>query len=306
MLEVCRVVLLSAHLLLVDVAMAAPLVCVWLEWRETRRNDTTAGVIGRSLARSVGWVLAGGMVLGILLLALHWLLDDRQYFVALTSIPRSRLWFAVAELLFSFGCISAYAGLGNLWRNHRFAHRVIAVAGSANLMLHFPALFAIISVLDTRAALSGQVLDRAGYQRLLLDGEVVARVIHVWLAAFAVAGVALMGLAARSAELFSQADRDRLVRRAATLGMVPTLLQIPAGLWLALQMPEESRQPLFGGDWLATGLLLVSIVLALQLILALSSVALGDREPKQVWRSIVMMLVLVLLMVGARTRLETL
>ena len=205
------------------------------------------------------------MILGILLLALHWLLDDRQYFVALTSIPRSRLWFAVAELLFSFGCIRCLCRALEFLRNHRFC----AWCNSDRRQREPDAPFSRavhhhLRSNDTRPrcrakfSIGPAISDCCSTERLSPRHPRLAGCIcgH---------RVALMGLAARSAELLSQADRDDLVRRASMLGLVPTLLQIPAGLWLALQMPEESRQPLFGGDWLATGLLLASIVLALQL-----------------------------------------
>ena len=305
MLSVLLTVLVAVHLLLVDVAMVGPLVCIWLEWRETRFADRPAGRLGKTLAGLAMGTLLGGIALGGLLLAIRWWMDDRVYFSGIATIPVSRLWFGLGELLFSFGCLAGYRALWNRWRNHRLAHRALAIAASTNLLTHFPALFTIISVLGTRGGPGGQTLDRAGYQRLLLDGEVVSRVAHVWLAAFAVSGVLLMVLGLRLGDDEPlHASRQRLIRRGALLGLAPTLLQIPTGLWLALQMPETARQPLLGGDGLATGLFLGSLFLAMQLMHTLAAIALGDQAPKQIHRSVAILLALVLLMVGTHARVH--
>ncbi|HEV3138777.1 MAG TPA: cytochrome ubiquinol oxidase subunit I [Pirellulales bacterium] len=305
MADVVLVVLLAVHLLLVDIAMAGPLICVWLEWRESRHADEAAGQVGLRLARFSNAALAIGIVIGGLLLAMRWWLDDRTYFSAVAAIPRDRLWFALGELLFYFGCMAAYIALWQRWRRRRLAHRVLAIAAASNLLVHFPALFAIISALTERADLLGASLDRSGYQRLLLDPEVLSRVVHVWLAAFAVAGVALMGLGLRidrSPE--HNLSRNRLIKAGALVALVATLLQIPSGLWVAMEMPEAARDPLFGGDWMATGLFVTSFLLALQLMHSLAGIALGNREPRQIRNSVAVIMLVLLLMVGTRGRTQ--
>ncbi len=306
MLQIVLVLSLSAHLLLVDIAMAGPLVCVWLAWRATRRADPMAGRAAIALARISIGALVGGIVIGGVLLAIHGWMGDGAYFSALGAVPVSRLWFGCAELLFSLVCMSAYLALWDRWKQRPGAHRLLAIAAASNLLLHFPALFAIVSVLSTRGELVGQTLDGAGYRRMLIDGEILSRVAHVWLAAFAVTGVLLMVLARRLAVAEGQAAAgQRLIQRGAWLGLVPSLLQIPAGLWLAWQMPDTAREPLFGSDPLATGLFMVSLLLALVLIHTLAAVALGDHEPRNIGRSMALLVILILLMVGTRLRLHT-
>jgi hypothetical protein len=304
-LEILLAVLLSVHLLLVDIAMGSPLICVWLEWRETRHGDKVSGRVGLSLARWSNWALAGAILLGCLLLAVRWWFDDRKYLAALGAIPRDRLWFALGELVFFFACMGGYLALWQRWRQRRLAHRVLAIAAASNLLLHFPALFAIVSVLSTRPELLHHSLDRSGYKQLLLDPEVLSRVAHVWLAAFAVSGMALMGLGWRAGR---GEERDpsssRLIKRGALLALVPTLLQIPVGLWVALEMPESLRDPLFGGDWLASGLFAGSLLLTLPLMQWLAAIALGDHESRQIRNSIAVMVLVVLLMVGTRCRIH--
>jgi hypothetical protein len=201
--------------------------------------------------------------------------------------------------------MAAYRGLWQRWRTRRLAHRALAIAAASNLLLHFPALFAIVSVLTTRADRLGVALDRSGYQQMLLDPEVLSRVAHVWLAAFAVSGVALMHLGLqidRAGQL--DLSRNRLIKAGALLALVPTLLQIPSGLWITLEMPAAARDPLLGGDWVATGLFATSFLLTLQLMHALAGIAMGDRQPRQVRSSIAIMMLVVVLMVGARGRAQ--
>jgi hypothetical protein len=283
--------------------MAGPLACVWLEWRKTRHGDAPAGRAGLALSRWTNWALAGGIALGAVLLAAHWFMRRDSYFAAVRSVPPSRLWFAGAELLFYFACMGAYVSLWNRWHNWRLAHRALAIAAATNLMIHFPALFAIISVASARPELLDQPLGPTGYRQMLVDGEVMSRVVHVWMAALAVTGAVVMGLALGQAdEKHDRAAAQQLVRRGATLALVPTLLQVPSGFWLAMEMPEPARDPLLGGTPLATGLFVAALVVALVLVHRLAAIALGDDGPKQVRRSIATMLLLIMLMVATRYR----
>jgi hypothetical protein len=298
-LQLVVALVLTAHLVLVDIAMAGPLASVWLEWRPPRGCELLADRLALTLARLSIGALVGGMLLGGLLLALRWASDDRAYFDALAAVPASRLWFAGAELVFSLACLCAYAARWHRWARRRVVHRLLAVAAASNLLLHFPALFTIVSILSKRPELWGEVLDRSAYQHMFLDGEVLARVAHIWLAAFVTTGVVVMVLAGR---LAGGADSRRLVERGAWLALVPALLELPAGWWLASRIPEAQRLPLLGDDLLSTGLFAAAILLALWLVHLLAGVALGDHEPRQIGRCVATLLAIMLLMVSTRFR----
>jgi hypothetical protein len=303
-LDIVVTVLLTAHLLLVDLAMVGPLVCVWLRWSSQRRADAAAEALARRLAVVAAWALAAGSILGGLLLGILYLADDRPYFAALAAIPVDRIWFALAELVFALGCLSAYAALWDRWRRRRVLHPLVALAGATNLLVHFPALFTIISLVSTRREL-GAALDRAAYRRLLVDGEVLARVAHVCLAAAALSGVvvALLAVSTRE-ELLPVESRRRLTRFGARLALAATLVQFPVGLWVALAMPETTQSTLLGGDWFATGLFLAALVLAVHLVYVLVAIALGDDERRKVRRSAAVLVVVMLLMVATRLRVS--
>jgi hypothetical protein len=301
-IEAILVALLAAHLLAVNLAMAGPLVAVWIEWWGTRSAQSLATQTAHAVARISLTAALLGMALGVLLLGIRWQLDDRAYFSAVAIIPRSRLWFALAELVFYVACMTAYLGLWNRWAAHRVWHRLLAAAAALNLLMHFPALFTIVSVASTRPLLWGEVLDRAGYWRLLLDGEVASRVVHVWLAALVVAGIALMSLALRTAA--GHAAASGIVQRGAWLALAAALLQIPIGLWATIELPDASQQQLLGHNWLATALFLSSLLLALHLMHTLATLALGDGERKLVHRSAAVVCTLMLAMTGTRTCLQ--
>ncbi len=304
MLELTTAILLSAHLLLVDVAMAGPLVSAWLDWRANRRGEPAGGALGRQLAWWSIASLVAGSALGGVLLAARWQAAD-SYLRALAVVPRDRLWFALAELAFSLICLTVYAGLWNRWRKWRVWHRVLAVAGATNLLAHFPALFVIVSVLDARRPLPAEPLDRAAYQRLLIDGEVLSRVVHLWLAAGAVTGMVVVLLALRGKPSAGEAAaRDGLVKSGARLTLTTTILQFPVGLWVALAMPAASREALLGSDALAAGLFLASLALAMLVLHVVSPLALGQASWRPAWRSAAVLVALILLMVGTRVRLN--
>jgi hypothetical protein len=303
-LDFLLVALLALHLLLVDVAMAGPLASIWLEWRGARGRDMAADNTARALARLATGSLLLGVLFGALLLAMRWALDDRGYFRALEMIPASRLWFGLAELLFYLMCMFAYLRLWDRLRSWRIAHRLLALAASSNLLLHFPALFVIISVLNRRTAVAAGPLDRAGYWRLLLDGEVTSRVVHVWLSSLAITGVAWMVLALKSklAESGAAASCQRLIQQGAWLALIATLLQLPVGMWITLEMPESARESLFCGDVLASSIFALSLLLVMLLAHMLSAVAQGESRPDYIRRSALVAAVIVLLMVGTRWR----
>lgn len=304
MIEVALVALLAMHLLAINLAMAGPLVSVWMEWRATRSAEPLAAHVARAMARLSLASLVVGVVLGALLLAGRWQLDDRAYFSAVALIPRSRLWFALAELAFYIVCMGAYLVVWNKWSAHRYWHRTLAVAASLNLLVHFPALFTIISVASTRPLLWGEELDRSGYWRLLFDGEVASRVAHIWLAALVIVGIVLMLLALRRTDDDEPATSTSIVQHGAWLALAASLLQIPIGIWTTVELPDAVQQQLLGGNWLATGLFLVSLLIALQLMHTLGTLALGDTERKLVNRGAIAVCALVFAMTGTRTCLQ--
>ena len=305
MIETGLALLLAVHLLLVNLAMGGPLVCLWLEVRFTRHGDAAAGLVGRTLARDSLTALAAAIALGALMLAVLWLRGDTRYFQALGVIPQSRLWFSLAELVFYFVVQGVY-----LWRwdrpRARWLHRTLAVLAATDLMLHFPPLFVIIAALTRAAGPLTETLDRQAFYELLLDPQTVSRVLHVWLSSLAVAGAVVMIYCLRllKSHQVPAADTARLVAGGARVALSATLLQLPVGVWVLVELPSPSRERLLGGDLPGTLVFGVSLVAAFGLLHHLAAAALGDVEPAQVRRTCGLMTLVVVLMTWVMARAD--
>jgi hypothetical protein len=306
--------LLALHLVLVDVAMIGPLAAAWYDWRGAKRGEPALRELGRLLLLLSLVTLVLGIAFGGLLLAGRYFTDPR-YMNAAWSVPRDRLWFSLAELVFSLLCLTICLLLWRRWQRGRLFHRLLAMAAATNLMMHFPALFAVISLISTRPGLMGRVLERAEFRRLLIDGQVLSRVVHVWLAAAAVTGLVVVWLALRTLPDGGEAAgsdpatgdslRLRTLRSGGRLAMTATMLQFPVGIWVALAMPETAREPLLGGDAIASLLFLGSLTLAMVQLHLLSALVLTQPTAQQARRATAVLLLLVLLMVGTRLRVAT-
>ena len=303
MLEVCLTLLLAVHLVTVNIGSAGPLVCIWLHRRSFRHGDKTAGRVGRRLAVASIRLTVVGLVLGLLLLALLRQTGDQPYFDAMAQFPAARYWSLLGELAFYFVCMKAYVWPWKWLRRRRALLDLLAILAATDLLYHFPPLMAMIASIPTRADLIDVTIDRAMYRRLMLDPEILARTLHVWLASLAMAGAAVMLFGLRAGRIaMSQADGERIAKLGARIALVPTLLQMPIGAWVFLRLPTAAGDALLGGDALASGLMVASLISALGLMHHLAAVGMGDTREQAVRRSLLLMLLVVVLMAGTLRR----
>lgn len=343
LLSLATVLVFAAHLLAVNLAMAGPLLCVWLEWRGARRSDEAARRLELSLAR---WSLAAfvaGVLLGAVLLGLLWVGEAAAYFAAIRTLPADRLGFAAGELLFYLACQGCYCRLARrrwlaatpAWSTaaamsndgrlttgppRRGLSRLLGLAAASNLMYHFPALFAMLAVIRSRPELWDRTLDRGLYHALLFDPQVFSRMLHVWLAAVATAGLVLMWRAARltavselspgTPEQAAPAGDTSTERRVAATGacgaLAATLAQMPVGLWVLFELPGPAAAPLWDGDVLVLAMLAGAVALSMWLLQQLAGAALGDCQLAAVHRCLWTTAAVVLLMCGVVERLQRL
>ena len=313
MRDVLLVLVFSVHLLLVNVAMAAPLVALALKVRQLRDNDAVAGALGLELSQLALSCLVWGSLLGGVLLGMIWLADSHPYLDGLAAVPGSRYWFGLLELLFYAGCMVVLIRLWKLSPARRFAIYLLAVLAATDLMFHFPPLFTIVAVAARRPDLAGHTIDRSTYYRLLLDAEVLSRVLHVWLASLAVTGMALCLLAARrrgrqqsSSAQESTEGAQRMVRWGARLALTASVAQIPVGLYVLYALPNSVWGTLMGDDLLATTMFGISILLNFHLINRLAAISLGDSGDSRLRSAAWSMSLIVLLMTGSLHRAQSL
>ena len=299
----------TIHLMMVNFSAVGPLVCIWIEYRARKRNDLEIDEVGRQMAwLSINFLTYGamfGMVLGWLV----WLSGDQWFFdILLQQIPRERLVFAIGEVLFYYICMGSYCWWWYRGRREatwqRVVHRLLAILAATNLLYHFPPLFACISYIAAHYdEWQGRVVTPEVYRELMLKGEIMARTAHHWLASISIVGVMLM---AKSLGFSQQEDKNHngrwLATRGAWLALVSSILQFIVGTWFILQMTSETRKLIMGHDILGTILMLLSMVGVFALLHRLAAVALGDYQQKDVVRSIMLMMLVILLMTATLQR----
>lgn len=297
MLDILLIFVLAAHLLAMNVATAAPVVCIWLKRREVRQADEVAGRLGHFLAWQSMVFLAIGIVLGIAAVGLLWLDTDTRFFQALSSVPRRRLWFGLVELLFFYGVMLAYAWSWPRVRRSTWWHPALAVLAATDLIYHFPPLFAAIGVLQEQASLAGTELGYSEFLRLMTSTETMARVVHFLLASFAVTGGLIMMWSLGRKRL---AGDERCVAWGAWLALAPSVAQLLAGVWLLFALPRGAQQQLMGANWLATGLLALSGVALFAMLHSLGALALGETKRREIVRSLCLLVLVVVAMTAVR------
>lgn len=297
MVEVAISLILAAHLLCVNVATAGPLVCLWCEWREAR-GDALAGHVGRFLAKSAIILFGVGMLLGLCVGAMVW--SDK--YLAVLSYLKSKVLFGIAELAFSLVLMMIYLLWWNRARSSRRGVRICRAAlpllAGTNLLYHFPLLFVTVSNLTQLESVPNETLTAAGFRQLIMQGEIIARVLHFAFASFAITGVLLIWHAWRLMKMEGQMSAKRIALWGGRIAFVPTVMQLPTGLWLMLELPENVIGKFMGGSLIASALLATSLLAVLWLMHQLSVVAFGGSKPQVLLGSIIATLIVVLLMTG--------
>ena len=294
MLELLIVVLLTAHLLTMNLASAGPLVCLWLHGRRGVGAEL-ANRLGRSLAwLSVAAMVAGMLIGGLLLLSP----SSEPLWEALLRFPAQTYWHLGLELLFSLTCLLAYAGTWRLFGQHRCLHAMFALMSASNLMYHFPPLMAILGEMAVNPSWTAvPVIDRPVLLELMARDDVISLSVHFALASLAVAGVtALWLLARRGEQVLDNADTRRVARVTAGIALASTILQLPVGMWILATMSHVSRGAIMGGNQLASLLFLAGVLLAMLLIGQLLAVVSGEVRLREIRRAGWLLLLATLLM----------
>jgi hypothetical protein len=303
-LSVLIFILLAWHLLCVNLASVAPLVGVWLEWLDARGNAAA-----RRLAPLLAWHGVISLLLGVSLgTSIGWLLWSDRYREAVLQLG-SRLHNGGAELVFSLALMIWHAW----WcsrpstpsRRGRWGRATLAILAGTNLVYHFPVLMVILARLATGEDPTTDVLNSAAFRQRLVDPLVLARCVHFWLASVAVTGVWLLAISWRwqgrlavdpSQGSLDSDDAHQVARWGARLALIPTLLQIPSGIWLLSTIPPLAQSRLLGGDPVATLAFGGSVLLALGFMHHLAAIGMGETSRPQLARAIGLLVAIVGLM----------
>jgi len=294
LVEVFLTLLLIAHLLCVNVAAGAPILCVWLEWR----GDALARRVAAYLGRMGLVTLVAGGLFG---LAIGWLKWSPAYCELWTGPLAYKLHWGAAELVFSLVLAVVYwllvGGKGGTSAGSRIGRGLVALLNGTNLLYHFPPLFAVASKLYETGQTAGATIRGAQFRQLAWSGEAPALAIHVILASVAVAGVMLLGLALRWLHHDKPpADVARIATWGSRWALGASLVQLPVGLWTLMVLPAESQASLMGTQVMGTMLFLGAMLTMFWLLRELTGVALGEATRPAMIRSMTAMLVVVSLM----------
>ena len=294
----------AAHLAAVYLAMAAPAVCLWLQWRAG--SDELARRLDLYLLRLSVASLLLAMLLGGLAVALIARLFPQPYLNAFHELPRRRYEFGVVELVFTLVCYGLALRLGSRAERPPAEHAVprrwfalrwwATFLGALNLAYHFPPLFVMLGVLTTRPETWGRP---ARFTSLLADGEILARTFHHWLAAAILGGLALAYYGIRRG---AASDDRRAVVWGCRIAAAAMLLQVVSGVLLVGELPVATRHALLGDDALATGLFAAAVLAAFFVLPRLAAIGLGHVERRHALGSCLLIFLVLLLMTAARHR----
>jgi hypothetical protein len=296
--------LFALHLLCVNVASAAPLVAVLFDWLEGRGNRL-AGAAGRYLS---WWGLALLIPGGLLGVAVGWQLWSSDYREVLSRLS-SKVNFGAWELVFSLVLMLVHV----LWWRARPQARgwerglrmFVAMLASTNLLYHFPTLFAVIETTVTGDTPDGGPITSSEFRSIIARPALLARVLHFILAAIAMCGVMLLGYALRLMKNKAEpSDVQRVAAWGGQIALVPTLAQLPVGLWLAASLDAPLQSAVSGGDMICTALLLLSIAGSIWLMQTLAGIAIGDAERARMIKAMALIVLVVTMMSGVLQRLR--
>ncbi|MFM9066074.1 MAG: hypothetical protein ACKOUR_01900 [Planctomycetota bacterium] len=304
-MEALLVLLLAVHLLCANVASVAPLLTIWWERLEAR-GDALAGQWGRSLLWHSILLLLIAFAIGLLLGWQHW---SAEYAVAVQRL-QNKIWFAVVEFIFSLLLLLVQV----IWwsrsercsRAARVTRSIFALLASTNLLYHFPVLMVILSQLTASVELSTEAIEAAEFRQRLLEPGVLARCVHIWLASIAVTGGWLIAWSCWQGRPVN--DQDPRSRRAiwgARLALIPSLLQIPVGVWLLVTLPAFEQSRVLGADITISVIFGFSVLLAMWLLHLLAAISFGDTRLELQVRTVVVLVLVVMLMTAVLRKLNS-
>jgi hypothetical protein len=288
--------LLSVHLLAVNIATGGPILGAWLDWRGTRGDDLAARAAAR-LAKASLHAFTAGALLGLLI---GWLKWDAAYGTLWNGPLSYKLRWAIIEVAFSVVLMLVWwrwlPGQAGGSQTAMIGRGFLAVLASTNLLYHIPALFAVASRLHGAANPPDQVLKGAAFRALMLAAETPALAVHVSLASVAVAGLVVLRFAMRSPKSELPPENVRLARQAGWAMLWPSVLQLPVGLWTLMSLSPAAQNQIMGQSALGTLLLVGSLAAALWLINDLVQLTFGEPTKSLARRATVAMLLTVVLM----------
>lgn len=282
LLDLMIILVLSVHLLVMNLAGAGPLFGIWLG-RRGENNDPIWDNVGRRLAWFSFWALFLGILTGA---GQMFFIPSDGLWAALGRFPSRALWIAASELVFSLVCLLLYAGCWRALQKHRWWHASLALFSSSNLLYHFPPLMSVLGKLANDPTWArAPTLDRPVLLPLMMRDEIVALSVHFVLASLAVGAIGVLWLLSKSCEGKSNEELWEksalpLSRRAAGVALLVTAVQLPVGIWLLVSLSQSTRTSMMGDSAIASLAFVGALLLSFVLLQRLLTIAIGTVEPR--------------------------
>jgi hypothetical protein len=296
MFIIAIVLLLTTHLLTMQLAACGPLVTVAFD---------LCRVPHALLAPLTRWSWIAfwiGVVAGLLVGAIQVFLLGRDYLPAMRLL-RYKLGWGIAELAVYAVCMLLYLwGWNGVLRKTRWRrawHMFLAVTAATNLLYHFPTLMLLFARIVSSRLRLVEAVDAVAYRQLAFGSDVLAGTVHFWIASFVTTGIVAAWIVVRHG-----GKREVHVGIwSSRIGLVASLLQVPTGIWLLTVLPPVERDRLLGNDLVAAGLLGVAIVGTLSLTHQLALLSFGHGGEPQIKRTAGTLVLVVATMVGVTLRM---
>jgi hypothetical protein len=289
--------------LCVNVAAGGPIVAAWLDWRG-RTGDEAAVKAAKYLARWSVTALLVGAALGVLLGWLRWNAAYRSLWL---GPLRYKLDWAVVEAVFSLVLMIGWwfrlPGTGGGSSVAAVARGMVAILAATNLLYHFPSLFAVATHLYDSGQISGPEIDGRAFRQFMTAGLTPSLWLHVSLASLAAAGMMLLLMAWRLRREGQHARAARVAVWGGRWALVPSLAQIPTGLWALAALSPTQQSTIMGSDAAATLLFILAILAAVWLLNDLAKLALADTQPSLPLRAAAAMVMTIVLMTAMESML---
>lgn len=281
-----RIITLSIHLILMNLASVGPLIAIWLDARSTRVKSPEIASVGQK----IGWwsiaALVLGIGMGVIQGLLIWAEGTPSYFDALDGLWQSKVTYGFWEIGFSIVCTAGFLAWWKFGKREsrwqRFLSRFLAILSATNLLYHFPTLFTILGLIARGEVEVEPPVDSGEFRSLLVEGQVIWFTIHFWFASFAVSGLITGLFCLRS---LSEPHRNSTAGAAFTIALIPTLLQIPVGFVLTTTLNSVQQSRLMGGDLVCTLMFVASLGLAFWLMHLLAGLAFFDQNRKKAFQA---------------------
>lgn len=289
-----------AHLLVVAIAAAGPLLCIPINAKQLNRTGvaerTAYWSLGTTLNRHANIALILGSVLGLMIASLVWNGDFHQR----CHVLKTRFMYAGVEWVFSFVLLI----ITHRWWLKRpdgiksFVIRsLLIVLATTNLLYHFPIIFMLVHEIPASVVAelesSGAELSRAQFYEYAFSNSMIARWLHIVISMLMLSFAYVCVISLRLARDTAGVTRETAVRTvnwAARNVLILLFAQIGFGLMALLTM--KNSEFVMGGDTVVTALFAGGMCLMLLQMQQWTALMSRKIDPQAVARAVTTLIAL--------------